>query len=812
MSVHKPLPHDAARLHVTGAARYVDDIPTPSDCLHLAFGLSPIAKGRVRGMDLSPVRAAAGVHAVIAGADLDPIPDCSPSNHDEPLLSDGAIHYAGQPLFLVAARTHLEARRAAVLADVSLEEEPAILSIAEAEAADSRFEDGPRVYRKGDIDTALSDARHLVEGSIDIGGQEHFYLEGQSALALPQEGGDMVVHSSSQHPTEIQHKVADALGLPMHAVRVEVRRMGGGFGGKESQGNHLAIACAVMAARTGRPCKMRYDRDDDFIITGKRHDARVEYRAGFDAEGRLLGVDFTQHIRCGWAMDLSLPVADRAMLHADNAYLLPAARITSHRWKTNTQSATAYRGFGGPQGMVGMERVMDHAAHQLGMDPLQLRRLNYYAEAQPAEDGPSGGGISEKVKGHRLETADLEGRGAVRVTSKARASRYGGAHSPEPCTAAPNTTPYGMEVADFILHDMTERLAADCDYARRVDAVAAWNEKEPILKRGIALTPVKFGISFTLTHLNQAGALVHVYQDGSIHMNHGGTEMGQGLFQKVAQVAASRFGVPVTQVKITATDTGKVPNTSATAASSGTDLNGMAVKDACDKICARIAETMAGELDAAPHEITFADGMVRAPSAEVPFAEAVQRAYMARVSLSATGFYKTPKIAWDRIAGQGRPFLYFAYGAACSEVVIDTLTGENRILRTDILHDAGASLNPAIDIGQVEGGFIQGAGWLTTEELVWDPKGVLKTHAPSTYKIPCASDAPDVFNVSLYDAVNREQTIYRSKAVGEPPFMLGISVFSALSQACAATGPGFPDLQAPATAEAVLAAVTRARQ
>ena len=812
MSVQKPLPHDAARLHVTGQARYVDDIPTPPDCLHLAFGLSKIAKGRIEAMDLEACRSADGVVAVIAGADLSQIPDCSPSNHDEPLLSDGSVHYAGQPLFIIAATSHLAARRAAARARIEIREEQPILTLDDALAAESRFEDGPRVYIKGDVEKALAGAAHLVEGKIDVGGQEHFYLEGQAALALPQEGGDMVVHSSSQHPTEIQHKVADALGVPMHSVRVEVRRMGGGFGGKESQGNHLAIACAVMAARTGKPCKMRYDRDDDFLVTGKRHDCRIEYRAGFDAEGRILGVDFTQLVRCGWAMDLSLPVADRAMLHADNAYLLPAARITSHRLKTNTQSATAYRGFGGPQGMVGIERVMDHAAHVMGMDPLELRRLNYYREAPAAEGGPSGGSFFGKMKGSPLETADLAGRGSVRVSGgSGGAKRFGGAHSPVPGGEAANTTPYGMEVEDFILREMTEHLSTSCGFENRRQAVEKWNSENAVLKRGIALTPVKFGISFTLTHLNQAGALVHVYQDGSIHMNHGGTEMGQGLFQKVAQVAADRFGVDVGHVKITATDTGKVPNTSATAASSGTDLNGMAVKAACDTIRDRIAEVVAPDLQAEPEQVVFVDGEVRAGAAAMPFKEAVTKAYMARVSLSATGFYSTPKIEWDRIAGKGRPFFYFAYGAACSEVVIDTLTGENRILRTDILHDAGASLNPALDIGQIEGGFVQGAGWLTMEELVWDDKGVLRTHAPSTYKIPAASDTPAVFNVALYDGANREDTIYRSKAVGEPPFMLGISVFSALGHACAAAGPNFPDLQAPATPEAVLAAVGRAR-
>ncbi len=812
MSVHKPLPHDAAHLHVTGAARYVDDIPTPPDCLHLAFGLSRVAKGQITSMDLTKPSSAKGVPAVVAGANLGAIPDCSPSNHDEPLLSDGTIHYAGQPLFIVAADTHLNARRAAALAEVEISAETPILTLDDALTADSRFEDGPRIYAKGNVEAALSRAALVVEGQIEIGGQEHFYLESQSALALPQEGGDMVIHSSSQHPTEIQHKVADALGVPMHAVRVEVRRMGGGFGGKESQGNHLAIACAIMAARTGRPCKMRYDRDDDFIVTGKRHDARVIYRAGFDADGRITGVDFTHLIRCGWAMDLSLPVADRAMLHADNAYLLPAARIISHRLKTNTQSATAFRGFGGPQGMVGIERVMDHAAHEIGMDPAEIRRVNFYRAAQAENADASGGHFQGTKRGARLDAADLAGRGSVRVSGgSGGAKRFGGAHSPVAGGEDPNTTPYGMEVEDFILHDLQHQLSEGCSFENRKRAVDKWNAENSILKRGIALTPVKFGISFTLTHLNQAAALVHVYQDGSIHMNHGGTEMGQGLFQKVAQVAADRFGVDVGHVKITATDTGKVPNTSATAASSGTDLNGMAVKAACDTIRDRIAEVVAPELQAEPDQMIFAGGEVRAGSAAMPFKDAVTKAYMARVSLSATGFYKTPKIEWDRIKGQGRPFFYFAYGAACSEVVIDTLTGENRILRTDILHDAGTSLNPALDIGQVEGGFVQGAGWLTMEELVWDAHGTLKTHAPSTYKIPCASDAPEIFNVALYEGANREDTIYRSKAVGEPPFMLGISVFSALGHACAAVGPNFPDLQAPATPEAILAAVGRAR-
>ena len=803
MSVARALPHDSARLHVTGAARYVDDIPVPIGTLHLAFGLSPVAAGELTALDLGKVREAAGVRAVIRADDLPHANDVSPAAGDEPLLCTGRVHYQGQPLFLVVAQSHLAARRAARLARAEIAAVTPVLTIEEALAADSRFEEGPRVYSKGDSAAAIADAPYQLDGTIEIGGQEHFYLEGQAALALPQDNGDMVVHSSSQHPTEIQHKVAEALGRPMHAVRVEVRRMGGGFGGKESQGNALAVACAVAARLTGRPCKMRYDRDDDMIITGKRHDFRIDYRVGFDDGGRIRGVEFRQYARCGWSQDLSLPVADRAMLHADNAYLLENVRIESHRLRTNTQSATAFRGFGGPQGMLGIERVMDHIAHRLGHDPLSVRRANYYADAEAPAGDASGGDISgtRKEPPRAGPGTDLTSRGAV-----AEGLPQG---RPKPPPAGAQTTPYHMAVEDFILGALTDRLSASADYDARRRAISAWNAQNPILKRGIALTPVKFGISFTLTHLNQAGALVHVYQDGSIQMNHGGTEMGQGLFQKVAQVAASRFGLGTEMVRITATDTGKVPNTSATAASSGSDLNGMAVKAACDTIRARIAALLAGLHQCGAAEVRFADGMVRLPGADYRFEEAVKLAYENRVSLSATGFYRTPDIEWDRIAGRGRPFYYFAYGAAVTEVVLDTLTGENRILRCDILHDAGASLNPAVDLGQVEGGYVQGAGWLTTEELVWDKAGRLSTHAPSTYKIPACSDRPPKFNLALWEGENPARTIYRSKAVGEPPLMLGISAFMALSDAVAACGDGsrYPALDAPATPERLLRAV-----
>ena len=757
---HRPAAHDAALLHVTGRALYLDDIPSPGTALHLAFGCSTIAHGTIASLDLSKVLSTDGVLKVLTASDLPFANDVSPSGDGEPLLADGSVNFHGQPIFIVVAASHLAARRAARLADISYRRLPPVLSIDDALTASSRIEE-PLVYGRGNAAGAIADAPQRVSGSISIGGQEHFYLEGQAAMAVPQEDGSMLVHSSTQHPSEIQHKVADTIGKPMNFVRVEVRRMGGGFGGKESQANAIACACAAAALATSRPCRMRLDRDDDFITTGKRHDARIEYEAGFDSEGRLAGVEFRQHIRCGWSRDLSPPVADRAMLHADNAYHIPEIRIASERLRTNTQSATAFRGFGGPQGMLGIERVLDHVAHKLRADPAEIRRRNFYAPADGSEH---------------------------------------------------QRTFYGMPVEDCVIGDITDELLGSCDYHQRRRDIRDWNSRNRYLKKGLAFSPVKFGISFTLTHLNQAGALVHVYRDGSIHLNHGGTEMGQGLFVKVAQVAAQEFGQPLEAVKITATDTGKVPNTSATAASSGSDLNGMAVRNACREIVGRLTRHIASQHQVEASAVAFQNGRFEVGSESYSFTEVVESGHLNRVSLSATGFYATPKVAWDRIAGKGRPFFYFAYGAAVSEVVIDTLTGENRILRADILHETGKSLNPAVDIGQIEGGYVQGAGWLTTEELVWDDTGRLMTHAPSTYKIPACSDRPPVFNVSLWDrSENREDTIYRSKAVGEPPLMLAISVLAALSDAVAACGDGtvYPDLDAPATPERILAAVRR---
>ncbi len=753
--------HDSGHKHVSGAALYVDDIPVPADCLEVYIAMSTQAHARITQMDLAAVRRAPGVVLVLGAADIPGVNDVSPVKGDDPMFADGLVEYAGQSLFAVAAESLDQARAAAALADITYEELPALITIDQAMAADSLLEP-PYSMARGDAAAAIDQAPHRLSGRLYIGGQEHFYLEGQAALAVPGEDEDVTLHCSSQHPSEIQHTVAKVLGTANHAVTVEVRRMGGAFGGKESQGNLPAAAAALAAKKTGRPAKVRYDRDDDMVITGKRHDFRIDYRVGFDDAGQILGVEFDQAVRCGMSFDLSVAISDRAMFHADNAYYLPNARITSYRCKTNTVSNTAFRGFGGPQGMVGIERLIDEIAQALGKDPLAVRRVNFYAAA---------GQASER-----------------------------------------NVTPYAMTVEDCVIEQIVDELLADSDYVARRAAIRAWNGESKILKRGIALTPVKFGISFTMTHLNQAGALVHLYNDGSIHLNHGGTEMGQGLFVKVAQVVAEAFQVDIGRVKITATNTGKVPNTSATAASSGSDINGMAAADACRKIKARLVAFAAERWQADPESVVFLPGAVRIGSEEITFNSLVQEAYLARVPLSATGFYATPKVSWDKATATGRPFFYFAYGAAVSEVVIDSLTGENRLLRVDILHDVGKSLNPAIDLGQIEGGFVQGAGWLTMEELVWDAAGRLQTHAPSTYKIPtCADRAPDM-RVKIWEkGENREETIYRSKAVGEPPLMLGISALMALSDAVASVADYriYPALDAPATPERILMAVER---
>jgi len=764
--VGAPRLHDSAARHVAGEAVYIDDIAAPEGLLHAYLGLSRIAHGRLVWLDLAPVLAAPGVVAVLTAADIPGVNDISSTHrHDEPVFATQTILHHGQPLFAVVAQTRQAAREAAALALAVYDEAPPVLDVAAARAAGGALVTDPLKLERGDVAAALAQSPRRLKGSMTIGGQDHFYLESQIALAIPGEEEDMQVFSSTQHPTEVQHMVAQVLGVASHAVTVEVRRMGGGFGGKETQSNLFACVAALAARKLKRPVKLRPDRDDDMIVTGKRHDFVVDYEIGFDDEGRIHAVDAVYAARCGWNADLSGPVTDRALFHMDNCYFYPAVRGRSEPLLTHTVSNTAFRGFGGPQGMVGAERFIEEVAFATGLDPLEVRRRNLY------------GGTPGEGPGRDL-------------------------------------TPYHQTVTDNIAGEVIERLERSCDYRARQAAIREANARSPIVKRGIALTPVKFGISFTATWYNQAGALVHVYTDGSVMLNHGGTEMGQGLYIKVAQVVAQAFGIGLDRVKITATTTGKVPNTSATAASSGSDLNGMAALDACETIKARLTEFAARHWQESPEAIVFRPGFVQVGAREIPFADLVKAAYMGRVQLSATGFYATPKIHWDRKAGRGQPFYYFAYGAAAAEVAVDTLTGEYKVERVDILHDCGTSLNPAIDRGQIEGGFIQGMGWLTTEELVWDAKGLLKTHAPSTYKIPVASDRPRIFNVALLEnAPNREATIHRSKAVGEPPLMLAISVLHALSDAVASVG-GYrvcPRLDAPATPERVLAAVGRVR-
>ena len=595
-----------------------------------------------------------------------------------------------------------------------------------------------------------------LSGTLEVGGQEHFYLEGQVAYVVPQEQRQWLIYSSTQHPGEVQHWVAHALGLDNNAVRVECRRMGGGFGGKETQAGHLAVWAAIAAHKLGCPVKLRLDRDDDFLVTGKRHPFSYEYTVGFDDSGLLHGLQLMLAANCGFSADLSGPVADRAVFHTDNAYFLADVAITSHRCKTNTQSHTAFRGFGGPQGVILIETILGNVARSLGLDPLDVRKRNLY-------------GVDTR-----------------------------------------NVTHYQMKVEDNILEPLLAQLERSSNYRNRRAAIARWNAQSPIIKRGIALTPVKFGISFTATLFNQAGALVHVYTDGSVQVNHGGTEMGQGLNTKVAQVVADELGVPFERVLSSASDTSKIPNASATAASAGTDLNGRAAQFAARHVRDNLAQFVAGLDNCGAGAVAFAQGQVTSPSRSRSFDDVVKLAYANRIQLWSDGFYRTPKIHYDKTTLTGRPFYYFAYGAACSEVAIDTLTGESRLLKVDILHDVGRSINPAIDIGQIEGGFVQGMGWLTTEQLVWNDNGHLSTHAPSTYKIPATGDIPGHFVVDLWPEPNREDNVFGSKAVGEPPFMLAISVFEALRDAVAQTRPqerGCVSMTAPATAENVLRAL-----
>jgi xanthine dehydrogenase large subunit len=751
-------PHESAAAQVAGGATYIDDISEVRGTLQAAPILSNVAHGRLLGVDASAAMAMPGVRAVILSRDIPGDTMLAAFAGDEPVFAVDTVQHIGQVVGVVVADTVMQARRAARKVKLNIEALPAILTVKDALAAQSYVL--PPVYvKRGDATAALARAQQTLSGTLEVGGQEHFYLEGQVAYVMPLEQNQWWVYSSTQHPGEVQHWVSHALGIDNHAVTVECRRMGGGFGGKETQAGHLAVWAAIAAHKLQRPIKLRLDRDDDFMITGKRHPFAYEYEAGFDDTGRLTALKLMMAANCGFSADLSGPVADRAIFHSDNAYYLQDVDIASFRCKLNTQSHTAFRGFGGPQGVILIEAIMGDIAHHLNMDPLDVRMRNLYSDE------------------------------AIAGTDHKR-----------------DTTHYGMRVEDNILQPLLSQLEVTSNYRQRRKAIAQWNATSPILKRGIAITPVKFGISFTATLFNQAGALVHVYTDGSIQVNHGGTEMGQGLNTKVAQIVADELGVPYERILCTASDTSKIPNASATAASAGTDLNGRAAQFAARHVRDNLAAFVCGLDGCGASAVQFAYGQVVSPTNTRSFDDVVKMAYANRIQLWSDGFYRTPKIHYDKATLTGRPFYYFAYGAACTEVAIDTLTGESRVLKVDILHDVGRSINPAIDIGQIEGGFVQGMGWLTTEQLVWNDKGLLTTHAPSTYKIPTAGDVPNHFKVDLWHEPNVEDNVFGSKAVGEPPFMLAISVYEALRDAIAATAGrrGPVKLSAPATAENVL--------
>ena len=745
--------HESAHAQVAGAATYVDDIPELRGTLYAAPILSLVAHGRLLGVDTAAALALPGVQGVILARDIPGDPVLGNFSHDEPIFALDRVEHIGQVIGVVVADSVMQARRAARQVKCQIEALSAILNVHDALKAES-YVLPPVFVKRGDAATALKTATHTLHGTLEVGGQEHFYLEGQIAYALPQEQNQWLVYSSTQHPGEVQHWVAHALGIDLHAVRVECRRMGGGFGGKETQAGHLAVWSAIAARKFKRPVKLRLDRDDDFLVTGKRHPFAYDYTVGFDDTGRITGLKLLMAANCGFSADLSGPVADRAVFHVDNAYFLQDVEIASYRCKTNTQSNTAFRGFGGPQGMIVIEAIMGDIARSLQLDPLDVRKRNLY-------------GIGER-----------------------------------------DTTHYQMKVEDNILEPLLSTLEQTSLYKKRKEAISVWNASSPVIKRGIALTPVKFGISFTATLFNQAGALVHVYTDGSCQVNHGGTEMGQGLNTKVAQIVADELGIAFEQVLATASDTSKIPNASATAASAGTDLNARAAQYAARNVRDNLAQFVSSLDGCGAGAVRFQGGEVRTPIGSRPFTEVVKLAYANRIQLWSDGFYRTPKIHYDKTTLTGRPFYYFAYGAACTEVAIDTLTGESRVLKVDILHDVGNSINPAIDIGQIEGGFVQGMGWLTTEQLVWNDKGMLSTHAPSTYKIPSTGDIPEHFKIDLWPEPNREDNVFGSKAAGEPPLMLAISVYEALRDAVASARPGMRvQLEAPATAENMLRAL-----
>jgi xanthine dehydrogenase large subunit len=758
--------HESAALHVTGEATYTDDIPEVRGTLYAALIKSPVAHGELigEGIDRAAILAMHGVVAVFTAKDIPGENNCGPIVHDDPFLADGKVEFVGQAVAVVVAREMLYAREAAARAQVQVKALKPILTIEEAMAANSFVMPAKGIVR-GDAAQAIAQAPHRLKGSVRSGQQEQFYLEGQITYAVPREDGQLTLYCSTQHPDGNQREAAAALNLTTNDVEVICRRMGGGFGGKEGNASIFSQSAALAAHKLKRPVKLRVNRDDDMTITGKRHDFKIDYEVGFDDNGRLLGADITLMSRCGYSTDYSGPVNDRACLHIDNCYHIPHLKLVSHRCKTNTQSATAFRGFGGPQGMFGIETVLAEIAATLGKDELDVRRINLYQD-------PKVSGQDDTM-----------------------------------------TTQYNQRIEDWVGDQVIDQVAAQANYEQRRQAVEAFNARNTRKKRGLALVPLKFGISFTATHLNQGGALLVIYMDGSVSVNHGGTEMGQGLNTKMAQVAADGLGISVDKVRVTATDSQKVPNASATSASSGADINGAAIMNATAQMRERLAPVAARLLQCKPEEVQFANNAAHGGGRSVDWSDLTKQAWLDRVGLSVTGFYMTPEIKYDFTTLNGRAFYYYCYGASVTEVEIDTLTGEWWLKAVDIVHDAGKSINPAIDKGQIEGAYVQGMGWLTMEECIWNDQGKLLTHGPSTYKIPVAGDVPEHFEVTLFDGCNLKPTPYQSKAVGEPPLMLALSSFFALRDAVGAAVDrrAVVHMDAPATPERILMAIERAK-
>jgi xanthine dehydrogenase large subunit len=750
--INEKRPHDSARKHVTGLADYTDDINEPNGTLHGAIGWSKEAHALIKKMDLSEVWKSEGVITVVTNSDIPGRNDVGPVFDGDPIFPNKKVEFYGQPLFAVAARTTDLARKAVLKAKIIYKILIPVVTIKEALKKKTFVLKGKKIQR-GNPKNAILKSKNYLKGNFTTGSQEHFYLEGQVAFVIPKEDKDLLVYSSTQHPSETQQIISKMLNQKSNSVTVLVRRIGGGFGGKET--NFLTSSiCALLASKTNKPVKLRLDRDDDIIITGKRHDFYSEYEVGFNEAGVIEGLKIKLASRCGMSPDLSGAINERALLHIDNSYYLANIQVQNYLCKTNTVSSTAFRGFGGNQGMMAIENIIDNISRHLKKDPADVRKNNFYQKNNK------------------------------------------------------NITHYGMKIEDNVIHEIFNKLIKQSNYKKRYSKIKKFNLNNKYLKKGIAITPVKFGISFTTIHLNQAGALVHIYTDGSVHLNHGGIEMGQGTNTKIAQLVANEFGLPFEKIKISSTNTSKVPNTSASAASSTTDLNGAAALNAVSKIKKNLEKFIKKKYNIKNiKNIIYKKGLIKFNKNSFKFDYLIKEAYLNRISLSSSGFYSTPKINFNKKTFLGRPFLYFCYGASVTEVTIDTLTGENIINQVDILQDAGKAINPALELGQIEGGFVQGQGWLTMEEVNWKPNGQITTISPSTYKIPAASDIPKKFNVEIFkQGKNKEDVVNKSKTTGEPPLMLAMSVFFAIKDAIASVGKykAIPVLDAPATPEKIL--------